>query len=194
MAVLTYSTRHNQVGYLQKSSKIHGFDQILTFLNHSYIRYALSCNTTVYDSLVKQFWHTAIAETLPNGIKQIRVTIDNVAYIVTEATIRECLHLNDASGDFNLSHSFLVEGMKYIGYPIGTSLKFLQRNLSPHWRFLVHHLLQCLSSKSGGWDQFDTKIASALICLALGRTFNFSKLIFTGMVANVKDSHKFLIF
>lgn len=195
MALLAYSSRHNQVGYLKKSSKSQGFDQILTFLNHSYTRYALTCNPTVYDSLVKQFWHTASVETFPNGNQQLRATIvDNVAYIVIEASIRECLHLNDALGDFKLPHKFLVEGMKYIGYPIGTNLKFLKRNLSPQWRFLAHHLLQCLSSKSGGWDQFDAEIASAMICLSLGRTFNFSKLIFTGMVANVASQHKFLMY
>ncbi|PWA53758.1 reverse transcriptase domain-containing protein [Artemisia annua] len=50
MALLAYSARHNQVGYLKKSSK-------------------------------------------------------------SQASIRECLHLNDALGDFKLPHKFLVEGI-----------------------------------------------------------------------------------
>ncbi|GJU77709.1 ribonuclease H-like domain-containing protein [Tanacetum coccineum] len=51
-----------------------------------------------------------------------------------------------------------------------------------------------LSSKSGGWDQFGSNIATALICLSTGRVYNFSKLIFDGMVANLKSKTKFLMY
>ncbi|GKE99409.1 hypothetical protein Tco_0022760 [Tanacetum coccineum] len=61
-------------------------------------------------------------------------------------------------------------------------------------RYLVHHLLHCISSKSGGWDQFGSNIATALICLSTGRVYNFSKLIFDGMVANLKSKTKFLMY
>ena len=82
MDQLSYSARHNQVGYLKKTAKCKGFEKILNFLNSSYIKYALTCNPIIYDSLVKQFWYTASSETLPNGIKQIRATIDNIENIV----------------------------------------------------------------------------------------------------------------
>ncbi|GKF09428.1 putative ribonuclease H-like domain-containing protein, partial [Tanacetum coccineum] len=49
-------------------------------------------------------------------------------------------------------------------------------------------------SKSGGWDQFGSNIATALICLSTGRVYNFSKLIFDGMVANLKSKKKFLMY
>ncbi|GJU06137.1 hypothetical protein Tco_1122567 [Tanacetum coccineum] len=50
---------------------------------------------------------------------------------------------------------------------------------------LVHHLLHCISSKSGGWDQFGSNIATALICLSTDRVYNFSKLIFDGQEHHV---------
>ncbi|GJZ54605.1 hypothetical protein Tco_0609490 [Tanacetum coccineum] len=50
------------------------------------------------------------------------------------------------------------------------------------------------SSKSGGWDQFGSNIATALICLSTGRDFNFSKLIFDGMISNLKGKSKFLMY
>ncbi|GKA21969.1 putative ribonuclease H-like domain-containing protein [Tanacetum coccineum] len=50
------------------------------------------------------------------------------------------------------------------------------------------------SSKSGGWDQFGSNIATALICLSTDRVYNFSKLIFDGMVANLKSKTKFLMY
>ncbi|GJY05731.1 hypothetical protein Tco_0371671 [Tanacetum coccineum] len=45
-----------------------------------------------------------------------------------------------------------------------------------------------------GWDQFGYNIATALICLSTGRVYNFSKLIFDGMVANLKSKTKFLMY
>ncbi|GKC21534.1 ribonuclease H-like domain-containing protein, partial [Tanacetum coccineum] len=49
-------------------------------------------------------------------------------------------------------------------------------------------------SKSGRWDQFGSNIATALICLSTGRVYNFSKLVFDGMVANLKNKKKFLMY
>ncbi|GJY75779.1 hypothetical protein Tco_0480895 [Tanacetum coccineum] len=59
---------------------------------------------------------------------------------------------------------------------------------------MVHHILHCISSKSRGWDQFGSKLATALICLSTGRTYNFSKMIFEAMVANVTSYKKFLMY
>ncbi|GKD27793.1 hypothetical protein Tco_1234007 [Tanacetum coccineum] len=43
------------------------------------------------------------------------------------------------------------------------------------------------SRKSYGWDQFGSNIVTALICLSTGRIYNFSKLIFDGMIfGNIK--------
>ncbi|GJS08103.1 reverse transcriptase domain-containing protein [Tanacetum coccineum] len=47
---------------------------------------------------------------------------------------------------------------------------------------------------SGGWDQFGSKLATTLICLSTGRTYNFSKMIFEAMVANVTSQKKFLMY
>lgn len=59
----------------------------------------------------------------------------------------------------------------------------------------TYTLLQCMSSKSGGWDQFSTDIALAIVCLSQGRTFNFSKYIFDEMLGNVKDTKlKYLMY
>ncbi|GKE10754.1 hypothetical protein Tco_1414305, partial [Tanacetum coccineum] len=51
-----------------------------------------------------------------------------------------------------------------------------------------------LTSKSTSWDQFGTNIASALVGLATNQKFNFSKLIFDGMLRNLKDSKPFLMY
>ncbi|GJW15354.1 hypothetical protein Tco_0019487, partial [Tanacetum coccineum] len=55
------------------------------------------------------------------------------------------------------------------GYPTDGTFTFWKSFFTPQWRYLVHHLLHCISSKSGGWDQFGSNIATALICLSTGQ-------------------------
>ncbi|GKC51907.1 hypothetical protein Tco_1074652 [Tanacetum coccineum] len=156
--------------------------------------YALTTNPTIHDSLVKQFWQTATAKTLADGTLELKATIDTIEYTITEASIRSKLQLADASGITMLPNNEIFEGMGHMGYPTDGSFTFWKSFFTPQWRFLVHHILHCISSKSGGWDQFGSNIATALICLSTGRVYNFSKLIFDGMVANLKSKTKFLMY
>nr|GFC43871.1 hypothetical protein [Tanacetum cinerariifolium] len=65
---------------------------------------------------------------------------------------------------------------------------------SHQWKYLVHTIMQCLSPKSTGFNEFSSNIATALVCLATNRTYNFPKMIFDGMVKNVnKKISKFLM-
>ncbi|GJS12055.1 putative ribonuclease H-like domain-containing protein [Tanacetum coccineum] len=87
-----------------------------------------------------------------------------------------------------------INHASYLGYPIDNTFTFWKKHFTPNWKFMVHHILHCISSKSGGWDQFGSKLATALICLSTGRTYNFSKMIFEAMVANVTSQKKFLMY
>ncbi|PWA45788.1 synaptobrevin, Longin-like domain protein [Artemisia annua] len=158
------------------------------------LKYALTCHPIIYDSLVKQFWQTATAETLADGTQELRATIDNTDYSVTESSIRSSLQLNDASGITMLSNKKIFKGIKKMGYLPDGTFTFWNSQFTPNWRFLIHHLLQCLSCKSGGWDQFGSNLASALICLSTNKTYVFSKMIFEAMVTNSKSTTKFLMY
>ncbi|GJU20779.1 hypothetical protein Tco_1154121 [Tanacetum coccineum] len=131
--------------------------------------YALTANPTIYDSLVKQFWQSAIANTRADGSLEINATIDTIRYTISEASIRDSLQLDDATGITMLPNADLFEGMGHIGYPTDGTFTFWKSFFTPQWRYLVHHLLHCISSKSGGWDQFGSNIATALICLSTGQ-------------------------
>ncbi|GJX00604.1 hypothetical protein Tco_0184517, partial [Tanacetum coccineum] len=194
MAQLKYCDKHNQVGFLRKPDESTGFAEIVDFLRGSNLRYALTANPTIYDSLVKQFWQSAITTSNTDGSLEISATIDTIRYTISEASIRDSLQLDDATGITMLPNADLFEGMGQIGYPTDGTFTFWKSFFTPQWRFLVHHLLHCISSKSGGWDQFGSNIATALICLSTGRVYNFSKLIFDGMVANLKSKTKFLMY
>ncbi|GJX70270.1 hypothetical protein Tco_0307441 [Tanacetum coccineum] len=194
MAQLKYCDKHNQVGFLRKPDESTGFAEIVDFLRGSNLRYALTANPPIYDSLVKQFWQSAITTSNTDGSLEISATIDTIRYTISEASIRDSLQLDDATGITMLPNADLFEGMGQIGYPTDGTFTFWKSFFTPQWRFLVHHLLHCISSKSGGWDQFGSNIATALICLSSGRVYNFSKLIFDGMVANLKSKTKFLMY
>ncbi|GJX97623.1 hypothetical protein Tco_0353421 [Tanacetum coccineum] len=88
MASMKYCDKHNQVGFLKKPKESTGFAEIVDFLKGSYIRYTLSHNPTIHDSLVKQFWQTATASTLAHRTLELRATIDTLEYTITEASVR----------------------------------------------------------------------------------------------------------
>ncbi|GJR88575.1 hypothetical protein Tco_0212586 [Tanacetum coccineum] len=144
MANLEFCDTHNMVAYLNKSEGSEGFHQIVDFLNHSHIRYALTENPTIYVSLIQQFWQTATASTLDSGEIQITATIDGKVKIITEASIRRHLKLEDSDVDL----------------PKGTFFPSMEI-LDPYHPSL---------------------------------TFNFSKLIFDGMVKNLDSKTKFLMY
>nr|GFB04398.1 hypothetical protein [Tanacetum cinerariifolium] len=73
-------------------------------------------------------------------------------------------------------------------------LTFYKAFFSTQWKFLIHTLVQCLSAKRTAWNEFSYSMASAVICLATSRKFNFSKYIFDSMVRNVDNPSKFLMY
>nr|GEY15324.1 hypothetical protein [Tanacetum cinerariifolium] len=50
------------VAYLNKSDASEGFNQVIDFLNGSYIKYALIVNPTIYVTCIKQFWNTVVVK------------------------------------------------------------------------------------------------------------------------------------
>ncbi|GJS39618.1 hypothetical protein Tco_0564661 [Tanacetum coccineum] len=86
------------VAYLQKSEGSEGFHQIVDFLTASHLRYALTESPTIYVSLIEQFWQTTTASTLENGDMEITATIDGKVKVVSEASIRRHLKLEDFDG------------------------------------------------------------------------------------------------
>ncbi|GJX51110.1 hypothetical protein Tco_0277955 [Tanacetum coccineum] len=122
MANLDFCDKHNMVAYLQKSEGSEGFHQIIDFLTTSHIRYALTESPTIYVSLIEQFWQTASASTLENGDMEITATIDGKVKVVSEASIRRHLKLEDFDGISTLPTSEIFEQLALIGAPSTSQL------------------------------------------------------------------------
>ncbi|GKE10687.1 hypothetical protein Tco_1414238 [Tanacetum coccineum] len=188
MVALRYRDEHNKVGYLQKPKGSDDYHQIIDFLGASHIRYALTINPIIFDSLVKQFWSTATLRSPELGPPAILATIDATPYTITEDSVRGQLQLADDGGIDDLPIADIYSGMDNLGYVTEGKLTFYKNKFSPQWRFLVHTILHCLSTKSGSWDQFGSSIVVALICLSDRRKFNWSSYIFKGMVSNIGNA------
>ncbi|GKD59367.1 hypothetical protein Tco_1296876 [Tanacetum coccineum] len=123
------------------------------------------------------------------------LTENPTIYTLTEASLRRHLKLEDNGGITTLPNTEIFEQLALIGYETDSDkLTFQKGYFSPRWRFRIHTILHCLSPKKTAWGQFSSNIATAIICLATNRTFNFSKMIFDAMVKNVDSTHKFLMF
>ncbi|GJT64455.1 hypothetical protein Tco_1015935 [Tanacetum coccineum] len=181
--------------FLEKSTGSEGFHQVIDFLSQSHISYALTKKPEIYISFIKQFWRTAEASTDADGEVSITANIDGQSKTITEASLRRHLKLEDHDGITSIPNSEIFEQLALMGYPTDSDkLTFQKGVFSPQWRFLIHTLLHCLSPKKTAWEQFSSNIATALICLATHRKYNFSKLIFEHMVTNIGSPHKFLMY
>nr|GEV89553.1 hypothetical protein [Tanacetum cinerariifolium] len=172
------------------------FHQIVDFLEASHIRYALTISPTVYVSHIRQFWSTARIETTNLEIK-ILATVDGKPMTISESSLRRHLKLSDEEGISSLPDTELFENLSLMGYNILSNQRFTfqKGQFSPEWKFLIHTIMQCLSPKSTGFNEFSSNIATAVVCLATNRVYNFSKMIFNGMVRNINSKgSKFLMY
>ncbi|GKA81605.1 hypothetical protein Tco_0788297 [Tanacetum coccineum] len=128
-------------------------------------------------------------------VVELTAIIDGQEKTITEASLRRHLKLEDNGGVTTLPNSEIFEQLALMGYATDSDkLTFQKGNFSPQWRFFIHTILHCLSPKKTAWEQFSSNIATAIICLATTRTFNFSKFIFDAMVKNLDNPHKFLMY
>nr|GEU41386.1 hypothetical protein [Tanacetum cinerariifolium] len=100
-------------------------------------------------------------------------------------------------GISSLPDAELFENLTLMGYNILPNQKFsFQKGQFFHqWKYIIYTIMQCLSPKSIGFNEFSSNIATALVCLATNRVYNFSKMIFDGMVQNVNNKvSKFLMY
>ncbi|GJX44832.1 hypothetical protein Tco_0261508 [Tanacetum coccineum] len=104
------------VAFLKKPNESIGFTEVVNFLKGTSLRYALTHNPTIYDSLVKQFWQTATVRTLANGTQQLVASIDSKEYTITEASVKSKLQLADDTGIHNLSDAEIYAGLATLGY------------------------------------------------------------------------------
>nr|GEV86949.1 xylulose kinase-1 [Tanacetum cinerariifolium] len=142
MSITKFAETHNLVAFLEKPAESKGFKQIVDFMNVNLIIYALTVNPTIYTSCIQQFWDYAKVKTVNEDV-QIRALIDRKKIIVTKASIRRDLQLQDAEGTACLPNDTIFEELARMG------------------------------AKTTAWNEFNSTMASAIICLANNKKFKF---------------------
>nr|GEV08650.1 synaptobrevin, longin-like domain protein [Tanacetum cinerariifolium] len=166
MARLQFCDYHNMVAILEKSEHNVNFHPIMDFVEASPLR----------------------IKTTEEGTK-ILATVDGILITVTESSLRRNLKQKDEEGISSLPDAELFENLQLMGYNILPNQKFTfqKGQFSHQWKYLIHTIMQCMNPKSTGFNKFSSNIATALACLATNRVYNFSKMIFDGMVKNVNN-------
>ncbi|GKA27470.1 putative ribonuclease H-like domain-containing protein, partial [Tanacetum coccineum] len=108
---------------------------------------------------------TAKVQTV-NGVRQLQAPVDKKRVIVTELSIWRDLYLDDAEGTDCLPTATIFEELARMGYEKPSQkLTFYKAFFSPQWKYFIHTITQCLSTKSTTWNEFSS-MASLIICLA----------------------------
>nr|GEU39027.1 uncharacterized mitochondrial protein AtMg00810-like [Tanacetum cinerariifolium] len=116
----------------------------------------------------KDFLNPLMADNLPKIIRK--------KLVVTEDFLPRDLRLDNADGVECLPNEEIFTELACMGYEKPPpKLTFYMAFFSAQWKFLIHTLVQCVSAKNTAWNEFSCLMASAIICLAIGRKFNFSK-------------------
>ncbi|GJS16798.1 putative ribonuclease H-like domain-containing protein [Tanacetum coccineum] len=92
----------------------------------SHIRYAITHDLIIYDSLVKQFWSTASLRASEEGPPAILATIDRSSYTITESSFRSQLQLDDDGGVEDLPIADI-----YLGESSGVSMHIVTPQTIP---------------------------------------------------------------
>nr|GEY54571.1 hypothetical protein [Tanacetum cinerariifolium] len=123
--VHTYSLLRQRLCWCKPGQKIYNWRMlihwmqidllIIDFLNGSSIKYALTVNPNIYVSCIKQFW-TTVAVKQVNDVTRLQALVDKKKVVVTKATIREALRLDDEAGVECLSNEEIFAELARMGY------------------------------------------------------------------------------
>ncbi|GKB09313.1 ribonuclease H-like domain, reverse transcriptase, RNA-dependent DNA polymerase, partial [Tanacetum coccineum] len=129
------------------------------FLGCRLISWQCKKQTVVANSTTKAKYIAA-----SNCYRQLQALVDGKKIVVTEASERRDLQLEDANGVDCLTNATIFEQ------------------------------LILMSAKTTAWNEFSSTMASAIICLADNQKFNFYKYIFESMMKNLDSAVKFLMY
>ncbi|GKF01125.1 hypothetical protein Tco_0028048 [Tanacetum coccineum] len=115
MADSEFVDQHNMVTCLEKIGGNSEFHEIVDFLKSSLIHHALTVSPTIYISYIEQFWNTASSQTV-NDEKQIHATVNSETVVITEASIRSSLLLNDVDGTACLTNEAIFQNLALMRY------------------------------------------------------------------------------
>nr|GFB46280.1 hypothetical protein [Tanacetum cinerariifolium] len=138
---LTFADTHNMIAYLTKSDASEGFYQIIDFLNASDIKYALT---------VKKV----------NDVTRLQALIDRKKVIITKATVREALRLDDAECIDYLPNKEIFTELSRMGAQVDDLSSHTTKYSSPA---LTQKVLANMRRVGKGFSRVETPLFEGMI-------------------------------
>ncbi|KAI3813245.1 hypothetical protein L1987_17964 [Smallanthus sonchifolius] len=141
-----FSPYHNLTAYLTKGKKSDGFDDMIDFLCRSKIHHALTVNPTIYIPHMEDFWNIAVYSTAvystEQGISQIKAKVDGKDIIISEATLRKHLQLQDEGAAISYSKEEYMRTFKRSGWhQVSSALASVIHGMITEQGFNFAHLI-----------------------------------------------------
>ncbi|KAL8211273.1 hypothetical protein R6Q57_005710 [Mikania cordata] len=145
-----------------------------------------SSSKQIITEFIQDFWNTITECMDANGTVTLIEKVQGHPVIITKQILKECLQFGDKATDrVELDHDLVHRTVYQMGHE-GVYPPTEKKLLHPYWRYLAHAVTQCLSGRKGGYDVLNQTLSSCMVALALGMDFNYSKMIFHDMHANIK--------
>ncbi|KAM0061514.1 hypothetical protein Hdeb2414_s0004g00137001 [Helianthus debilis subsp. tardiflorus] len=159
------------------------YKSMIVGLNTCRLAYSLQENLVIREEWIKDFWDNASTK---KGDVVIKSKVQNKEVSVTEQDIRKVLLFGDNASDLvEYSKEKFMEVLVKMSYE-GSCPLTMKKLLHPHWRFLAHVYLVCISGNKSGLDKVTFRQTSGVVSLVEGWKYNYSKSVFDDMLANVK--------
>nr|GEV00501.1 hypothetical protein [Tanacetum cinerariifolium] len=185
---------------LQKIHNIANSPRLCTRIIESIVLKLFGYFTVSFYFIVILLDHQRVAITLQSKVVDPTLRNNNghqftMSNPYQELTSPDQTVFDDSDGIACLPNEEIFAELERIGYEKPyTKLTFYKAFFSVQWKFLIYTIVQCMSAKRTAWNKFSSSVASAVIYLATGRKFNFSKYIFDSIVRNVDSPSKFLMY
>ncbi|KAJ0540567.1 hypothetical protein HanRHA438_Chr09g0374301 [Helianthus annuus] len=180
--------RHNMAAYLQPEGKISSeFKGIMEYLHRARINYAITTQHTAYQSQIKEFWNSAVVETVDNQ-EVVRGSVAEKPVVITENTIRARLQFGDQPEDSTSIDLQCQRGLLMrLRYSDNVLANQINKGFMPlRYKFLLHILIHCLSNKRSGYDLSPIELTGLFTALILNKPFNISRYIFDNLKENAR--------
>ncbi|KAL7601221.1 hypothetical protein Lser_V15G22313 [Lactuca serriola] len=189
MANLKFADMHNLAIVLADPPAVHlDLKSTIHRLRECCLASAITVNSDVYQNLIREFWATAKMEMDDAGVVVIKAVVKGREIVITENFIRDALLIDDQpSFPTEIGIEDAQKILRRMGYE-GTSPPTLKKLLPPYWRFLAHVFVSCISRRRSGADEISLRNTGAIVSLAAGIKFNFSRFILDEFVVNIRAS------
>ena len=189
MANLKFADMHNLAIVLADPPVVHSdMLSMIHRLRECCIASALTVNPVIYQNIVREFWATARTQMDDDGNFTVAAKVQGRDIVIDESFVRNALLIDDQP---NYPTEIGIEDVQRIlrrmSYE-GTYPPTLKKLLHPYWRFLAHVFVSCISGRRSGADEISQRTTGALVSLASGIHFNFSKFILEEFVINIRAS------